>query len=103
MDHDEPRKGGHPRFFSETEVKREEIHRRGISRVTQWDECSVMEQSFFEAQGYMVEHNMLYQDSKSTILMENNVIASRSKRKKHRKEKYVFKKYHIDQGGVQVE
>ena len=38
---------------------------------------------FIKAQGYTVEHNKLYQDNKSTILMENNGRASSSEQKKY--------------------
>ena len=39
--------------------------------------------NFIKAKGYTVEQRKLYQDNKSTILMENNGIYLSSKRTKH--------------------
>ena len=44
MVNDEPSQGVSPQLIYKTEDKREEIHRREISRITQWAECSIVEQ-----------------------------------------------------------
>jgi hypothetical protein len=46
---------------------------------------------FVEAQGYTVEHNILYQDNKSTILLATNGRSSTSKRTKHIKHRYFLR------------
>ena len=43
---------------------------------------------FIEAQGYTVEHNILFQDNKSNILLETNRRMSSSKRTKHIKQRF---------------
>ena len=58
---------------------------------------------FMEAQGYTVEHNKLYQENNSTILMEKNVRSLSSNITKHIKARYLFTKYQIYQGGVEFE
>jgi hypothetical protein len=45
---------------------------------------------FLEAQGYKIEDNILYQDNKSSILLETNGKASSSKRTKHINIRYFF-------------
>jgi len=45
---------------------------------------------FLNAQGYKVEDNILYQDNKSSILLETNGKASSSKRTKHINIRYFF-------------
>jgi hypothetical protein len=40
-------------------------------------------QYFMESQGYMINDNIVYQDNKSSILLEKNWKASGSKRTKH--------------------
>ena len=45
---------------------------------------------FIEAQGYTVEHNILYQDNKSTILFATNGRSSSSKRTKHITHRYLL-------------
>jgi hypothetical protein len=45
---------------------------------------------FMEAQGYKVEDNVLYQDNKSSMLLEKNGKASSSKRTKHINIRYFF-------------
>jgi hypothetical protein len=47
-------------------------------------------QHFMEAQGYHVDDNILYQDNKSSILLEKNGRASSSKRTKHINIRYFF-------------
>ena len=46
--------------------------------------------NFVEAQGYIVGASTLYQDNQSAILLEENGIASCSKRTKHLNVKYFF-------------
>jgi hypothetical protein len=45
---------------------------------------------FMKAHGYDVNDNVLFQDNRSSILLENNCKASRSKRTKHIKIRYFF-------------
>ena len=45
---------------------------------------------FLEAQGYEVKDNILYQDNKSAILMENNGKWSSGKRTRHLNIRYFF-------------
>jgi hypothetical protein len=45
---------------------------------------------FMKAQGYAVKDNVLFQDNKSSILLENNGKASSSKRTKHINIRYLF-------------
>jgi hypothetical protein len=45
---------------------------------------------FMKAQGYGVKDNVLFQDNKSSILLENNGKASSSKRTKHINIRYLF-------------
>jgi hypothetical protein len=45
---------------------------------------------FMKAQGYGVKDNVLFQDNKSSILLEKNGKASRSKRTKHINIRYFF-------------
>jgi hypothetical protein len=51
-----------------------------------------------KAQGYTVDHNMLYQDNKSAILLEKNGKFSSSKRTKHIKTRYFFVTDKVAQG-----
>ena len=57
---------------------------------------------FIEAQGYTVEHNILYQDNKSTILLANNGRSSSSKRTKHIEHQYFLIKDKIFHGGGEI-
>ena len=57
---------------------------------------------FVEAQGYTVEHNTLYQDNKSTILLAINGRSSSSKRTKHIKHRYFLIKDLVDKGDVEI-
>ena len=43
---------------------------------------------FMEAQGYVIENNILYQDNKSTILMEKNGRMCAGKNSKHTKNRF---------------
>ena len=47
---------------------------------------------FIEAQGYTVGHTIIYQENKSSILLEVNVKLSSSKYTKHIKTRYFSKK-----------
>jgi len=57
---------------------------------------------FIEAQGYTVDHNILYQDNQSTMLMQRNGRASSTKRTKHIHARYFFIKDKIDSGEIEV-
>ena len=46
------------------------------------------EKYFIKVQGYTVEHNILLQDNKSTILLETNGKFSSSKKTKHIKNRF---------------
>ena len=58
---------------------------------------------FMEAQGYEITKNILYQDNKSTILLENNGKRSSSKRTRAINIRYFFVTDQIEKGNVQVE
>lgn len=58
---------------------------------------------FMQEQGHDVSNIRLFQDNKSTILLENNGKMSSSKRTKHIKSKYFFITDKIEQGDVIVE
>ena len=58
---------------------------------------------FLINQGYDVSQNVVYQDNKSSILLEKNGKASSSKRTKHINIRYFFVKDRIDKNEVQVE
>ena len=51
---------------------------------------------FMEAQGYPIKDVILYQDNKSTILLEKNGRASSSKRTKHINIRYFYIKDRVD-------
>ncbi len=55
---------------------------------------------FMEAQGYQVQDNILFQNNKSTILLEKNGKASRSKHTKHVNIWYFFITNHVDKGDI---
>jgi hypothetical protein len=57
---------------------------------------------FIESLGYEVEHNILMQDNKSAILLEQNGRMSSSKRTKHIKARYFLIKDKIDQGDLEI-
>ena len=57
---------------------------------------------FMESQGYTVKDNILYQDNKSAMLLEQNGKNSSSKRTKHIKVRYFFIQDKIDQGEIKV-
>ena len=56
-----------------------------------------------QAQGVDMNNIHLYQDNKSTILLENNGKMSSSKKTKHIKAKYFFVTGKIEQGEIIVE
>jgi hypothetical protein len=58
---------------------------------------------FLKAQGYQVDENILYQDNKSSILLEKNGKASSSKRTRHISIRYFFVTDRIAKGELSVE
>ena len=58
---------------------------------------------FMEAQGYAVKQNILYQDNKSTILLENNGKKSSSQCTRAINIRYFFITDQIEKGNVSVE
>jgi hypothetical protein len=58
---------------------------------------------FMESQGYGIQENIVYQDNKSTILMERNGKASSSKRTKHINIRYYFVTDRINKKDLTVE
>lgn len=60
-------------------------------------------QNFLLNQGWSVEKNVIYQDNKSAILLEQNGMASSSKRTKHIDVRFYFIKDRIGTGEVSVE
>jgi hypothetical protein len=57
---------------------------------------------FLEAQGYMTDDSIIYQDNKSAILLENNGRASSSKRTRHINIRYYFVTDRIANGEISV-
>jgi hypothetical protein len=57
---------------------------------------------FTEAQGYGVKDSVLFQDKKSSILLEKNGKASRSKRTKHINIRYFFITYRVSKEELSV-
>ena len=55
---------------------------------------------FLEAQGYTIEHNIIYKYNKSDILLENNGRWYISSMTKHVKARYFYVKDNVDQGDV---
>ena len=58
---------------------------------------------FLESLGYVVEKNILYQDNKSTILLEENGKRSSGKRTRALNVRYFFMTDQIERGNVVVE
>ena len=58
---------------------------------------------FMEEQGYEIEKNILYQDNKSTILLENNGKRSSSKRTRAINIRYFFLTDQVEKGNVCIE
>ena len=57
---------------------------------------------FVACQEYKVSENIIFQDNKSTLIMEKNGKASSSKKTKHIKVRYFLVKDKIEKGEVQV-
>ena len=57
---------------------------------------------FMEAQGYEIKRNIIYQDNKSTILLENNGKKSSSKRTRAINIRYFFLTDQIEKGNLEV-
>ena len=55
-----------------------------------------------KAQGYRISDNVLFQDNKSSIILENNGKSSSSKRTKHIKIRYFFINDRVTQGDVSL-
>ena len=58
---------------------------------------------FMQEQGYDIQKNILYQDNKSTILLENNGKKSSSKRTRALNIRYFFLTDQIEKGNLIVE
>lgn len=58
---------------------------------------------FIEDQGYEVDKNILYQDNKSAILLEENGRKSAGKRSRHLNIRYFFITDQVKKGNVQIE
>ena len=70
------------------------------------DDLSVMilwTKLFMEAQGYKIEKNILYQDNKSTILLETNGKRSSSKRTRALNIRYFFLTDQVEKGNLLIE
>jgi len=59
-------------------------------------------QNFLRAQGFEVTDNVVYQDNKSTMLLEKNGRASAGKRSRHLDIRYFFITDHIKKGEIDV-
>ena len=69
------------------------------------DDASVMilwSKLFMEAQGYEIKKNILYQDNKSTILLEENGKRSSGKRTRALNIRYFFLTDQIEKGNLSV-
>ena len=55
-----------------------------------------------EAQGYVIKHNVLLQDNKSTILLATNGMMSSSKKTKHIRHSFFLIKDRIESGDVEI-
>ncbi|KAG7352856.1 reverse transcriptase RNA-dependent DNA polymerase [Nitzschia inconspicua] len=58
---------------------------------------------FLEAQGYIVEKNVVYQDNESAILLEKNGRHSSTKRTRHLNVRYFFVTDNVNQGRLSIE
>ena len=58
---------------------------------------------FLGEQGYKIENNVIYQDNKSAILMENNGRTSCTGNSRHIHQRYFFVKDRVDQGEMRIE
>ena len=59
--------------------------------------------NFLEAQGYPIRKTIVYQDNKSTILLQKNGRASAGKRSRHLKIKYFFITDQVSNGKIEIE
>ena len=62
-----------------------------------------MDKLFLEAQGYGIKKNILYQDNKSTILLEQNGRKSSGKRTRHLNIRYFFLTDQIEKVHINIE
>ena len=67
-----------------------------------WDNMSVY-QVFIAYQGYTVERNIIYQDNKSTIILEESLKLYCLKRTKHIEGRFFLIKDNIEKGDIEVE
>jgi Reverse transcriptase (RNA-dependent DNA polymerase) len=58
---------------------------------------------FLEAQGYKIDNNILYQDNKSSILLETNGRGSSGKRTRHINVRYFFIADRVKSGEIRIE
>jgi hypothetical protein len=58
---------------------------------------------FLESQGYKIDNNILYQDNKSSILLETNGRGSSGKRTRHINVRYFFIADRVKSGEVKIE
>lgn len=63
----------------------------------------IWSKNFIEAQGYTVEHNIMYQDNQAAMRLEVNGALSSSKRTKHIKRRYFFIKDKIADRELEVQ
>ena len=57
---------------------------------------------FMEAQGYTIEDNILYQDNKSTILLQENGRKSAGKRSRALNMRYFFLTDQVEKGNLRI-
>ena len=57
---------------------------------------------FIEAQGHVIDHNVLLQDNKSTILLATNGMMSSSKKTKHIRHRFFLIKDRVESGDVEI-
>ena len=57
---------------------------------------------FLKAQGYEIENNILYQDNKSTILLQENWKKSSGKRTRHLNIRYFFLTDQVEKGNIKI-
>ena len=62
-----------------------------------------MDRKLLKSQVYRVTENILFQDNRSALLLENIGKASSGKRKKHINISYFFVTYRIKKGDISVE
>ena len=63
----------------------------------------IWERHFIEGNIYTVEHNAMYQDNKSTMLLETNDRGSSEKRTKHIKARYCIVTDTVDKQDMKIE